>query len=222
MLEAYQQHMRKYVTEALGTFFLVFTIGCCTMFGASTAIAAAVILAAFVYAGAPLSGGHYNPAVSLGVWMRGQLSTLSVVPYMLAQSIGAVIAAVLVRFLIAQNEIILELLQRKLEFPSPFLSHHMLLVEFLFTFALVFVVLQVATSPASRGNSYFGVAIGFTLLAGILAVGPVSGAALNPAVALSLPIMGLTAWSNLWVYFVANFAGGAAAAWMYDYLNPQA
>ncbi len=222
MLEAYQQHMRKYVTEALGTFFLVFTIGCCTMFGASTGIAAAVILAAFVYAGAPLSGGHYNPAVTLGVWMRGQLSTLSVVPYMLAQSIGAVIAAVLVRFLIAQNEIILELLQRKLEFPSPFLSHHMLLVEFLFTFALVFVVLQVATSPASRGNSYFGVAIGFTLLAGILAVGAVSGAALNPAVALSLPIMGLTAWSNLWVYFVANFAGGAAAAWMYDYLNPQA
>ena len=98
----------------------------------------------------------------------------------------------------------------------------MLLVEFLFTFALVFVVLQVATSPANRGNSYYGVAIGFTLLAGILAVGAVSGAALNPAVAVSLPIMGLTPWSNLWIYFVSNFAGGAAAAWMYDFLNPQA
>lgn len=221
MIEAYQPHMRKYVTEILGTFFLVFAIGCCSLFGSNTFAAAALILAAFIYAGAPISGAHYNPAVTLGIWLRGRLETFHVIPYMLSQAIGGILAALVVRSLIQGSELFLELLRRKLELPSLFLPHHMLLVEFLFTFALVFVILQVATARGAQGNQYYGLAIGFTLLAGILSAGTVSGAAFNPAVALSLPIIGLAHWGNLWVYFVSNFIGGAAAAWVFQYLNPQ-
>ena len=95
-----------------------------------------------------------------------------------------------------------------------------LLAEFLFTFALVFVVLNVATSRATSGNSYYGAAIGLTLLAGIIAVGNISSAAFNPAVALGAAVMGLIAWQQIWIFFVANFLGAAVAALMFDYLNP--
>jgi aquaporin Z len=87
-----------------------------------------------------------------------------------------------------------------------------MLNEFLFTFALAYVVLTVATSKRSTGNSYYGLAIGFTVLAGAYAGGAISGGAYNPAVAVGITIMGLSAWSNIWIFLVANFAGGAAAA----------
>jgi aquaporin Z len=213
------QQLRAYTMEALGTFFLVFTICCCTLFGAFTALAAAFILTAFVYAGAPLSGAHYNPAVTLGIWMRGSFSTTLVVPYIAAQLVGGLLAALKIRFVLANHSIFSELLTKRLELPQLFLAQHLLLVEFLYTFALVFIVLQVATAVSTKGNSYFGLAIGSVLLGGILAAGTVSGAALNPAVALSLAVAGFTSWSNIWIYIIANFAGGAAAALVCKFLN---
>jgi len=94
-----------------------------------------------------------------------------------------------------------------------------LLVEFLFTFALCYVVLNTATSKSTEGNSYYGLAIGFTVLAGAYAVGPVSGAAFNPAVAIGISVMGLSAISNIWIYLAANFVGGAIAALVFNGLN---
>jgi aquaporin Z len=94
-----------------------------------------------------------------------------------------------------------------------------LLAEFLFTFALVFVVLNVATAPGTEGNSYFGLAIGSTVLVGAFAVGPVSGAAFNPAVAVGVVVMGLAQPASLWIYLVANFAGGAVAALVFNGLQ---
>lgn len=220
MLQQYQYDYRKYLIEALGTFFLVFTIGCCATIGSNVFFAAAAILAAFIYAGAPISGAHYNPAVTLGVWLRRRLDTAQVVPYVLSQLGGAVIAALLIRLLIGHLPIVEQILRHKLQNPLLFASHHVLIVEFLFTFALVFVVLQVATSKTTRGNSYYGFAIGLTLLAGILSVGTISGAAFNPAVALGVVLMGLSPWSTLWIYIVSNFAGGAIAAYVFNYLNP--
>jgi aquaporin Z len=105
---------------------------------------------------------------------------------------------------------------------SPFVGRVLgaFLAEFLFTFALVYVKLNVATADATAGNSYFGLAIGFTVLAGAFAVGQVSGAAFNPAVAIGASIRGLLTWSNLWLYIVGELLGGAAAAFVFKALNP--
>jgi aquaporin Z len=88
----------------------------------------------------------------------------------------------------------------------------MLIVEFLFTFALGYVVLNVATSRGTEGNSFYGLAIGFTVATGAFAVGSISGGAFNPAVAVGASLMGLFSWNHIWIYIVANLLGGAAAA----------
>jgi aquaporin Z len=96
----------------------------------------------------------------------------------------------------------------------------MLIVEFLFTFALAYVVLNVATSKDTEGNSFYGLAIGFTVAAGAFAVGSVSGGAFNPAVAIGATVMGLFSWSHIWIYLLATFAGGAAAAYAFRLTEP--
>jgi aquaporin Z len=127
-----------------------------------------------------------------------------------AQLLGAAVAAWIVGFALQDTPV------------SPFVGRVLgaFLAEFLFTFALVYVVLNVATADATAGNSYFGLAIGFTVLAGAFAVGHVSGATFNPAVAIGASIRGLLSWSNLWLYIVAELLGGAAAAFVFKALNP--
>ncbi len=206
--------INKYITELIGTFFLVLTIGCCVIPGGAGIIAPLAIgsvLMVMIYAGGHISGAHYNPAVTLGVWMRGRCATADVGPYMMFQVLGALLAAFVVHFL--KNGIPVS--------ESHLIPTHALLAECLFTFALVYVVLNVATARATAGNSFYGLAIGFTVLAGAFAVGSVSGAAFNPAVAIGVAFMGLSAWSNLWIYLVANFLGAAAAAQTFLFLNPE-
>lgn len=163
-----------------------------------------------IYAGGHISGAHYNPAVTLAVWIRGKCPSSDVPGYMIAQFIAGLIAAFLVLFLKGQPEI---------EVSTPIVIHA-LIVEFLFTFALCNVVLNVATSKKTEGNSYYGLAIGFTVLVGAYAVGAVSGGAFNPAVALGISVMGLSAFSNIWIFLVANFLGGAVAGVLFITLNP--
>ena len=196
--------MRRYAVEFIGTFFLVLTIGCTGLAAAPGVIAPLAIgsvLMAMIYAGGHISGAHYNPAVTLGVFLRGRCPASDVLPYWGAQLLGAAGAAWIVGFALRGAPV------------SPFHApvFGAFLAEFLFTFALVYVVLNVATADATGGNSYFGLAIGFTVLAGAFAVGQVSGAAFNPAVAIGASIRGLLPWSNLWLYIVAELVGGAAA-----------
>ncbi len=168
--------MRRYAVEFIGTFFLVLTIGCTGLAAAPGVIAPLAIgsvLMAMIYAGGHISGAHYNPAVTLGVFLRGRCPASDLLPYWGAQLLGAACAALIVG-LALRGAPVTPLLAPKL---GAFLA------EFLFTFALVYVVLNVATADATEGNSYFGLAIGFTVLAGAFAVGQVSGAAFNPAVA---------------------------------------
>jgi aquaporin Z len=206
--------MRKYVTEFIGTFVLVFTVGCTVMSGSPLApLAIGAALMVMVYAGGHISGGHYNPAVTLGVLLRGKMPSDDVVPYWVAQLLGAFIAAWLARFVI--NRAV----------PTAFLgSAHTivaaLLAEFIFTFALVYVVLNVATSKDQPNNSFFGLAIGFTVTVGAFSVAGVSGAAFNPAVAFGAMLMGIINWTNFWIYLLANLLGGAVAAITFRYLNP--
>jgi aquaporin Z len=205
--------MRRYAVEFIGTFFLVLTIGCTGLAAAPGVIAPLAIgsvLMAMVYAGGHISGAHYNPAVTLGVFLRGRCRALDVLPYWGAQLLAAVCAAWIVGFALRGKQV------------SPLLAPVVgaFLAEFLFTFALVYVVLNAATADATNGNSYFGLAIGFTVLAGAFAVGQVSGAAFNPAVALGASIRGLLPWSNFWLYVGAELLGGAAAALAFKALNP--
>ena len=96
----------------------------------------------------------------------------------------------------------------------------MLVAEFLFTFALAWVVLHVATARGTDGNSFYGLAIGFTVVVGAFAVGGISGGAFNPAIALGAMVTGLFEWSNLWIYLLADLTGAAAAAYMFLYVLP--
>jgi aquaporin Z len=203
----------KYICELIGTFFLVLTIGCTVVGGGDGVIPPIAIgsaLMVMIFAGGHLSGGHYNPAVTLGVWLRGRCDAKDVVPYIVAQVAGAVLASLAVRYLRSGVEVAAA---------NPDVGRA-LLAEFLFTFALVYVVLNVATAKGTSGNSFYGLAIGFTVLTGAFAVGDISGGAFNPAVAVGFSVMGLSAWPNLWIFLVANFLGGAAAALAFRVSNP--
>ena len=206
--------MRRYATEFIGTFFLVLTIGCTGLAaapgGVITPLAIGGVLMAMIYAGGHISGAHYNPAVTLGVHLRGRCPASDVLPYWGAQLLGAVVAAWIVGFALKGAPVS--------PFNAPVLGAF--LAEFLFTFALVYVVLNVATAEATEGNSYFGLAIGFTVLAGAFAVGQVSGAAFNPAVAIGAAMRGMLLWSSMWFYIIAELLGGAAAAFAFKALNP--
>jgi len=205
--------VNKYLTELIGTFFLVLTIGCTVIAGGGGVIPPLAIGAALmvmVYAGGHVSGAHYNPAVTLGVWLRGRCDTRDLVPYWLCQFAGAGLAAAAVKFLKNGAEITA---MTPATAPA-------LVAEFLFTFALVYVVLNVATAKANAGNSFYGLAIGMTVMAGAFAVGNISGGVFNPAVAVGISILGLASWSSLWIYLVAEFLAAAVAALTFKALNP--
>jgi aquaporin Z len=205
---------QKYLVEFIGTFFLVLTIGL-TVVGPGDAgelapLAIGSALMVMVYAGGHVSGAHYNPAVTMAVFLRGKCPLADVVPYIVAQVLGAAAAAAIVLFA-KENPQVTAL--------SPDVPRA-LLAEFLFTFALCFVVLNVATAKGTSGNSFYGLAIGFTVLAGAFAVGPVSGGVFNPAVAVGVTILGLSPLANIWIYLVANFAAGVVAAVVFRFINP--
>jgi aquaporin Z len=205
--------MPKYATEFIGTFFLVLTIGCCVINGQNSAIPPLAIgsaLMVMIYAGGHVSGGHYNPAVTLAVYLRGRLPLAEVLPYWVSQIVGAILAAFVVGYLRGRPQAL----------PMAARVAPALLIEFLFTFALAYVVLNVATSKDTAGNSNYGLAIGFTVMVGAFALGDVSGGAFNPAVAIAAATMGVIAWSSLWLYLVACLSGGAAAALVFRALNP--
>lgn len=201
--------MRAYLTEAIGTFFLVLTVCLTVLQGTPFApLAIGCSLMIMVYMGGHISGGHYNPAVSLAAVMRGALPGPQLVPYWVSQLIGGATAAYLASVIMGQ------------EFtPAPgagVTNAAALLVEFLFTFALCLVVLHVATSKRTEGNSYYGLAIGFTIVVAAFAGGGISGGAFNPAVGTGPTVIaamrGAGGWGHLWLYWVGPLAGGALAA----------
>ncbi len=205
--------MNKYIVEFIGTFFLVLVVGLTVIepgAGMLAPLAIGSTLMVMVYAGGPISGGHYNPAVTLGVWMRGKCSAKDAIIYMAVQFVAGIIAAAVVSYQKGNPA----LTSMSPDVPKALLN------EFLFTFALVYVVLNTATSKKSAGNSYFGLAIGFTVVIGAFAGGGISGGAYNPAVATGITVMGLASLSNFWIYIVACFTGGAAAALVYKVTNP--
>jgi aquaporin Z len=205
---------RKYAVELIGTFFLVFTVGATVIAGSALApLAIGAVLMVMIYAGGHISGGHYNPAVTVAALVRGRIGLGDAAGYWVAQLAGGLIAALAVGGVLHRAQV-----------RATGLSGHTLaaalVVELLFTFALCYVVLNVATSRDHPDNSFYGLAIGFTVVAGAFAVGGISGAAFNPAVALGGAALGLFAWSTLWLYAVVQIVGGAAAGLAFLALNP--
>jgi len=203
----------EYIVEFLGTSALVLTVGC-SVLGARPLAPLAIggVLAVMVYAGGHISGGHYNPAVSLAVWVRGRLASRDLLLYWAAQLVGALLGAVLAHFLIDTRG--------HATTPTGRDAAVVLLAEFLFTFLLGYVVLNVATSRDNEHNGFYGVAVGTTVMAGAIAVGPLTGGAFNPAVAGGW-VIGLFSGSGIWLYLLATLLAGAAAGGAFRLLNPE-
>jgi len=211
--------MNKNITELIGTYFLVLTIGLAGKFAGGIApLAIGSMLMVMVYMGGPISGAHYNPAVTLAAWMRKKISGSGALTYMLFQVIGSFIAALTVYIMF----------HAAMSPPSPAPGFHYclkpLIAEMIFTFALASVVLNVAMAKTSAGNNYFGMAIGRTVAASAFAAGPISGGAFNPSVAIGPTLMDTFTGGNsmacLWIYLVGPFSGGALAAIIYKVMNP--
>ncbi len=204
--------MKKYLVEFIGTFFLVFTVGSTVITpgaGALAPLAIGASLMVMVFAGGHISGGHFNPAVTFAVWLRGHCPKRDVIPYWIAQILAAFVAAWLIRFFKVPGSAQL----------LPIGVKAALVAEFLFTFALAWVVLNTATAKGTKDNSFYGLAIGMTVMTGAFAVGGISGGAFNPAVATGITLMGLSSWSNFWLFLVGEFGGALVAALAFRLVN---
>ncbi len=218
----------KYVYEFIGAFFLVATIGMVIVQPGAAAIgfapiAIGTVLAVMIFAGGHISGGHYNPAVSLAVFLRGNKKDFTITNmaiYWVVQLVAGFVAALVVLYfkgsLAASAGVAVEV-------PTADLSVVMvpaLLAEFIGTFALTFTVLNVATAKGTSGNSFYGWAIGMAVLTMAYAFGGISGGAFNPAVAVGLTQMGFTGWGNIWIYWIPQLLAAVVAAYTFKAAHP--
>lgn len=205
--------MRKYVIEFIGTFFLVLAV-CAAVrsqqeLQSFAPLFVGLVLVALVYAGKPFSGAHYNPAVSLAIFLRGKIRLVDMIGYWVIQLMAGVIAAIVAAKVLNYHTTMATV-------EEPVVA---LIAEGIGTFALVLVILCVATSPRYINNDYYGLAIGSIVVAMAYIVGPVSGGVFNPAVALGIAVFEKLDWNSLWVYLVGAIAGSVIAALLYKILR---
>jgi aquaporin Z len=206
--------MKKYLVEFIGMFLFVLTVGMVVIdpgIGSLAPLAIGSVLMVLVYAGGHVSGGHYNPAVTLAVWLRGRCATADVLPYWISQILGA----------FAASQVVLYLKGNPAVTPQEINVVPALIAEFIGTFALCYVVLNVATAKATAGNSNYGLAIGFTVMVMAFALGGISGGAFNPAIATGIIFMHIEKAANFWIYLVGDFAAAALAALTFKFINPE-
>ncbi len=201
--------MQKYLVEFVGTFFLVLTVVLCANNADISPLAPLAIGAmymAMIYAGGHISGGHFNPAVTLAVRIRGKLEMNDTIMYMVSQVFGGVMAASIATYLHGSGGGAAIALHSN---PEPFAS---LLSEFLGTLALAYVALNVSTTESNAGNAHYGLAIGFTAMAATYGLGSISGGTFNPAASIGAAVAGMFSMGDIWIYLVGALAGGGAAA----------
>lgn len=204
----------KYATEAIGTFVLMFTVGAAVLSGSALApLAIGAALMAMVYAGGHVSGGHYNPAVTIAVLVRGRITISEAIGYIAAQIGGGLLAAALVHLCVS-------VAPAQASTPSGHAMTAAIVAEFVFTFILCFVVLNVATSKDHPNNSFYGLAIGFTVAAGAVAVGPISGAVFNPAVGIAGATLGMLTGTVAIIFLIGQLVAGVVAGIAFRMLNP--
>jgi aquaporin Z len=195
----------KLVAEFIGTFFLALTICTAAVHGSAgeyAPFAIAATLMVMIYAVGHISGAHFNPAVTVAVWIRGACDKNDVAPYIGTQLLAGALAA-----FVSQELLFSETSVASIQMDTT----NAISAEFLYTFALVYVILNVATAEATEGNSYYGAAIAFVVLAGALTVGEISGGSFNPAVTGALYVSGVLELSDLWIHLVPQFLAGFVA-----------
>ena len=200
---------QKLTTEFIGTFFLSLTICTAAVYGSAGDYAPfgiAATLMVMIYAGGHISGAHYNPAVTVSIYLRGACEKEEVLPYIASQVIAAVSAAIVVESLLFPDALSPEMAD---------LGTDAVVAELLFTFALAYVILNVATTESTSGNGYFGAAIALVVLAGAITVGSISLASFNPAVTSALIVSGKLALADSWMHFVPQFVGAIMATYVY-------
>jgi aquaporin Z len=202
---------QKLTTEFIGTFFLSLTICTAAVYGSAGDYAPfgiAATLMVMIYAGGHISGAHYNPAVTVSIYLRGACDKEEVFPYIASQVIAAVSAALVVENLLFPDAL------------SPVtadLGTDAVVAELLFTFALAYVILNVATTESTSGNGYYGAAIALVVLAGAITVGSISLASFNPAVTSALIVSGKLAIADSWMHFAPQFIGAVLATYVYKF-----
>jgi aquaporin Z len=206
----------KLLTELLGSFAFMIVIALSGQAGSLAPVAIGLALAAMVYMGGHTSGAHYNPAVSFALFLRAVIDLRTMIWYWVAQIAGALLAFAAGDLMSGHTPGI---------HPGTNVSLLAALgAEIIFTAALALVVLNVAATRATAGNSFYGLAIGFTVAAGAFAVGPISGAAFNPAVGLGATAVAAVAsggdWSHVWLYLVGPFVGAALGAGVHVLQSP--
>lgn len=203
--------MRAYITEIFGTMFLMLAIGISVLMVELESVSPFTIgtmLVIVVYAGGPISGAHYNPMVTLSLAIRGALPWSRVPAYMLAQVIGVSLSLLPISYFVSHES----------QSASDFRIDQIFAAECLFSFLLSFVICCVATNRRTKGNSYFGLAIGMTVTVSAILIGGISGAAINPAVTLGLLAIRKLAPEMLWIYLAAQFLGGILSGFLAKYM----
>lgn len=198
-----------YLAEFVGTYFLVLTVGSNVLTGSvGAALSIGGILMVMIYSLASVSGAHFNPAVTVAVKMSGRhiLTMQELVCYIVAQLMGGFFAGVTYLAIFGQAFV--------MEPVGKFSAMEATICEVLYTTALCYVVLNVATTEKQDGNNYFGLAIGFTVVSAALSIGGISGCCLNPAVSFGAVCVsalhrGLSALRFFYLYFLMPFVGSA-------------
>jgi len=203
----------KLLTELVGTFLFLTVIALSANAGTLAPLAIGAGLMAMVYMGGHVSGAHYNPAVTFGVLLRRKIGAADAALYWVAQLLGAGLAFSFGYLVSGHSGGIHP--GAKVNVLSA------LAVEFAFTAALVIVVLNVAATRATQGNSFYGLAIGITIAAAVFVGGPISGGAYNPAVGLGATFgsafFAAGGWSDAWIYVAGPLLGavfGAGVHWL--------
>ena len=202
--------MKKYIIELIGTFFLVLIIGL-----TENPIAIGLGLAVLVYMGAHISGAHYNPVVSLAMLINNQIELKEFSFYLASQLLGSVVATYFIMLLGNDFNVV----SNTNDISSFFVA------EILFTFLLVFVILNVALNKNLKGNQFYGLAIGLTVTAGAFAVGNISGGVFNPAVSFGPSLFSFidpqvvgtnVSSSDFFIYYlISGTIGSVIASYLY-------
>jgi len=219
--------LSPFIMEFIGTFFLTASIAfnlinflrSDQVFEMQAALGIGTCLVAVVYAGGHLSGAHYNPSITISVWVsrRNKITTLDAAIYIIVQLFAAFLAGLFQWAILSETF--------RIAPASNVALFGAVVVEWFWTFLLDFVVLQTATTTPQAGNSFFGMAIGFAVLSGICSAGYVSGGALNPAILLGLNFADALAHGDIsrleytWIYLLGGSLGGISAGLLFHVTN---
>ena len=206
--------LKKCFVEFFGTFFLCFTVLFCVFMNVNPAVvpvAIGLVLAVLVYVGGPVSGGHYNPAVSIAIFLIGRMGAKKTFLYCIFQIFGAAYASLMFLWFVSSLA--------EAPVKADFTAIPLVTAEIVFTTLLIYTVIFTAISKRVEGNQYFGFAIGTSVTVGVAVAGGICLAALNPAVAIAVSLLGVATLKTFILTIAADIIAAFAACGLYKLLS---